>query len=73
MVWFLVGLVLNGIIIGFVTTALTSIGQPEDISLYDTKASVSRLICWQYTNFDHETHFKNQRKEIKPPKHLNLF
>ena len=37
MVWFLVGLILNGIVVGFITTALTSIDQPERYSLYNTK------------------------------------
>ena len=37
MVWFLVGLVLNGIIVGFITTALTTAGEPEETSLYNTK------------------------------------
>ena len=37
MVWFLTGLILNGIIIGFITTAMTSFGQPEEIKIYNTK------------------------------------
>ena len=37
MVWFLTGLILNGIIIGFITTAMTSFGQPEEVKIYNTK------------------------------------
>jgi len=37
--WILTGLVLNGIIIGFITTALTSIDVPDDVSLYNTKTA----------------------------------
>ena len=37
MTWFMVGLVLNGIIIGFITTALTTLGLPQEIKLYNTK------------------------------------
>lgn len=39
MIWFLTGLILNGIIVGFITTALTTIDQPEQYSLYNTKVS----------------------------------
>ena len=37
MVWFLVGVILNGIIIGAITTALTAIGVPGEVKLYNTK------------------------------------
>ena len=37
MIWFLTGLILNGIIIGFITTALTSLGLPQEVKLYNTK------------------------------------
>jgi len=40
MTWFLVGLVLNGIIVGFITSALTSFTSEESISLYNTPTGV---------------------------------
>jgi len=39
LVWVMIGLVLNGIVIGFITTAVTSIDTPTDISLYNTKTA----------------------------------
>jgi len=38
-VWIITGLVLNSIIIGYITTSLTSIDLPGDITLYNTKTA----------------------------------
>ena len=38
-VWFLIGLILNGIVVGFITTALVTINEPKKVTLYNTKVS----------------------------------
>lgn len=37
MIWFLVGLILNGIVNGSIVSSLAIIGQPNEIKLYNTK------------------------------------
>ena len=43
MIWFIAGMVLNSIIIGFVVTNLTSISLPSQFMLYDTKVVLIKL------------------------------
>ena len=44
MVWFVIGMILNSIIIGFIVTNLTSISLPSEFLLYDTKVVVFLFI-----------------------------
>ena len=37
LIWFLTGLILNGLIVGFIVTNLTSLSASEDLMLYDSK------------------------------------